>query len=158
MDELLVELLDFIGKSLISGSSSVWDNSPKPGSPELAGLTVLDDFWVVLEDVFETPSPPGSRLFEELEELEELEDFEVERCPFFELVDGVLSPELLSVLLALLPSPEGMGSGIGSETDTPEFDWFDGGGETHPATKPAIPTANTYFLRLLVDPIKQAIE
>ena len=87
-----------------------------------------------------------------------LEELEEEPWPFDELVEGVLLPELFPVLLALLPPLEGIGSGIGSETDTPEFDWLDGGGETHPATKPAIPTANTYFKRLLVDPIKQAIE
>ena len=115
---------------------------------------ILEDVFVFPEssvEIVETPPLPGRLLLEELEELEEL-------WPFDELVEGVLLPELFPVLLALLPPLEGIGSGIGSETDTPEFDWLDGGGETQPATKPAIPTPNTYFKRLLVDPIKQAIE
>ena len=113
---------------------------------------ILEDVFVFPEssvEIVETPPLPGRLLLEELEG---------EPWPFDELVEGVLLPELFPVLLALLPPLEGIGSGIGSETDTPEFDWLDGGGETHPATKPAIPTANTYFKRLLVDPIKQAIE
>ena len=109
---------------------------------------ILEDVFVFPEssvEVVETPPLPGRLLLEELEE---------EPWPFDELVEGVLLPELFPVLLALLPPLEGIGSGIGSETDTPEFDGLDGGGETHPATRAAIPIGTTYFLRLLVDAIK----
>ena len=79
---------------------------------------ILEDVFVFPEssvEIVETPPLPGRLLLEELEELEEL-------WPFDELVEGVLLPELFPVLLALLPPLEGIGSGIGSETDTPEFD------------------------------------
>ncbi|MDG1986697.1 MAG: hypothetical protein P8J18_01855 [Halieaceae bacterium] len=124
-------------------------------------LPVLEDSWVILEGFFvlsepfgegiDPPSLPGKLLLEELEELEELE---VELWPFFELVEGVLLLEPLPVLLALLPPLEGIGIGIGSETDTPEFDGLDGGGETHPATRPTIPIVTTHFLRLPFNTIK----
>ena len=118
---------------------------------------ILEDVFVFPEssvEVVETPPLPGRLLLEELEKLEELEELEEEPWPFDELVEGVLLPELFPVLLALLPPLEGIGSGIGSETDTPEFDGLDGGGETPPATRAAIPIGTTYFLRLLVDAIK----
>ena len=127
-------------------------------------LPVLEDSWVILEGFFVLsepfdegvgrPSLPGKLLLEELEELEELE---VEPWLFFELAEGVLLLEPLSVLPALLPPLEGIGIGTGNETDTPEFDGLDGGGETHPATRPTIPTVTTYFLRLPFSTIEQAI-
>ena len=83
-----------------------------------------------------------------------LEELEEEPWPFVELVEGVFLPEPSPVLLELLPPAEGIGSGMGSETDTPEFDGLDVGGETQPAAKNTIPVVTSHFFRPLFKTIK----